>query len=351
MLSILAAILVFGFIVLFHEFGHFLLAKLNGIGVLEFSVGMGPRLISFVKGETRYSIKILPFGGSCMMMGEDGEDTDQRAFNNKSVWARISVIAAGPVFNFILAFILGTMIIACLGYDAPKLEGVLDGYPAQEAGLQAGDVITKINNKKITVYRDVSLYMYLNPGEPLDVEFRRDGVVQKTHMIPKYSQESQAYMMGIQVERERTRVTSPLEGLKYGAYEVQFCVTSTFDSLKMLVTGRLKANEAVAGPVRMVSIIGDVVEESSAYGMFDLMINLANLSMILSASLGIMNLLPIPALDGGRLVFLIVEAFRGKPIDREKEGMIHMAGMVVLMMLMVVVLFNDIWNLFKGIGS
>ena len=146
MLNIIAAVLVFGLIVLVHEFGHFLLAKLNGIGVVEFSIGMGPRLLSWQGKETRYSVKILPFGGSCMMLGEDEKDTDPSAFNNKSVWARISVVFAGPAFNFILAFLFAVIIVLNIGYQKFEISEVTEGSPAAEAGLLPGDVITRVNS-------------------------------------------------------------------------------------------------------------------------------------------------------------------------------------------------------------
>lgn len=353
MINIIAAFLVFGIIILIHEFGHFLFAKLNGIGVVEFSLGMGPRLLSVTKGETKYSLKLLPFGGSCMMLGEDENETDEKAFNNKSVWARISVIAAGPIFNFILALIFALIIVGYAGYDAPKLTGVSDGFPAQEAGMQPGDIITRMNGEKITVYRDISLYLMIHPGETLEIEYKRpvspDSQEMSTHkatIVPKYSEEYGTYMMGIQVSGQNQPAGSWLETLKYGIYEVKFCITSTIKSIGMMFGGQVKVDEAVAGPIRIVSMIGGVVEESSNYGWTSVILSLVNLSMILSASLGIMNLLPIPALDGGRLVFLLIEAIRGKPIDREKEGMVHMAGMVLLMLLMVFVLYNDIRSLF-----
>ena len=150
MLNILAAVLLFGFIVLVHEFGHFLLAKCSGIGVVEFSVGMGPRIFSVEKGETRYSIKALPLGGSCMMVGEDSENPDPKAFNNKPVLSRIAVIAAGPVFNFILAFLFAMLIVAQIGHDAAVLTGVMEKSPAEEAGLQAGDIIVEMSGKSFT---------------------------------------------------------------------------------------------------------------------------------------------------------------------------------------------------------
>ena len=158
-MSMAVAILVFGIIILIHEFGHFIVAKKCGIGVVEFSIGMGPRLCSFVKGETRYSVKALPFGGSCMMLGEDEDDANPKAFNNKPVWSRIAVIAAGPVFNFLLAFVLALAIVHVAGYDSAELTGVLDGFSAKEQGMQAGDVITRLNREKVRVYRDVTMYM------------------------------------------------------------------------------------------------------------------------------------------------------------------------------------------------
>lgn len=350
-MSIIVAILVFGLIILIHEFGHFIVAKKCGIGVIEFSIGMGPRLLSFEKGETRYSIKALPFGGSCMMMGEDENDSDPRAFNNKPVWSRIAVIAAGPVFNFILAFVLALIIVSYVGYDAPVLTGVIDGFPAQESGMQAGDVLTKVNGRKITIYRDLQMYLIMNPGKELDVEYKRPaadgGAAEKysTHIVPKFSEENQSYMMGIETSTYRVATTSLMETLKYSAYEVQYCIRTTIDSVGMLVRGKVGKDD-IAGPVRMVSVIDETVEETKNYGMAVTLLTLANLCLLLSANLGVMNLLPIPALDGGRLVFLLIELVRGKPIDKEKEGMVHMAGMVFLMGLMIFVLFNDITTLF-----
>lgn len=350
-MSIIVAILVFGLIILIHEFGHFIFAKKSGIGVIEFSIGMGPRLYSVVKGETRYSIKGFPFGGSCMMVGEDEDNDDPKSFNSKSVWARIAVIAAGPVFNFILAFFLAVIIVGHVGYDPPELSGVLEGYPAQEQGMQAGDVLTKVNGKKITVYRDLQMYLYMNQGKTLHVEYNRKSGDTSTlekrtaTIVPQYSQENESYMMGIEVSGYRVPVTSIGEAIKYSAYEVQFCIKNTISSLGMLVRGEVGRDD-MAGPVRIVSVIDETVEETKGYGLTVMLLTLANLCLLLSANLGVMNLLPIPALDGGRLVFLFLEAVRGKPVSPEKEGMVHMAGLVVLMGLMVFVLFNDIITLF-----
>lgn len=350
-MSIIVAILVFGLIVLIHEFGHFIVAKKCGIGVLEFSIGMGPRICSFVKGENRYSIKALPFGGSCMMLGEDENETDPKAFNNKPVWSRIAVVAAGPFFNFLLALVLGIIIVRAAGYDAPRLIDVQEGFPAQEQGMQAGDIITKLNREPVVVYRDITLYMLTHPTDTVQVEYLRpseDGqtMEKRTAVItPKYSEETGTYMLGIMVSRYYQQVEGIGETLKYGAYEVVYCMKMVVKSIGMMLRGQVGMDD-MAGPVRMVSIIDETVEETIPYGIETMVLTLMNLCMLLSANLGVMNLLPIPALDGGRLVFLLIEAVRGKPIDKEKEGMVHMAGMAVLMCLMVLVLFNDISILF-----
>lgn len=344
-INIVAALVVFGIIVLVHEFGHFLLAKKNGVTVVEFSIGMGPRLLSFDKGGTKYSLKMLPFGGSCMMLGEDEDSRDDGAFNNKHVGARISVIAAGPIFNFILAFFFALIVIANVGYDSSEIGGVMEGYPAQEAGLMGGDRITKLNDKKITIYRDISMYLYFHPGETLDVEYVRDGQKYETTIVPKLSEETNSYMMGIQMDASSQKKASFGEIFKYGAYEVKFMIEMTMKSVVKLVQGQVKADE-LSGPVGIVSMIGDTVEQSRSSGLYYVLLNLANMCILLSANLGVMNLLPLPALDGGRLVFLIYEAITGKPINREKEGLVHVIGMVCLMALMVFVLFNDIRKLF-----
>lgn len=346
MLNILAAILLFGFIVFIHELGHFLFAKLNGICVVEFSIGMGPRLISFEKGETRYSLKILPFGGSCMMLGEDEEQSDPRSFNNKPVLGRIAVIAAGPIFNFILAFLFAIVIVVNLGHDPAVLNGVMEGYPAAESGLQAGDRIVKVNDRNITANRDVSLYTLSHPGQPVTIEYERAGSGRNTTVIePQYDKERGGYMIGIEFVGNE-KVTSPLRLIYYSAYEVKYCIVSTFDSLRMMFQRQVQVDEAVAGPVRIVTMVGDTVGQSREAGVGAVFVIISYWILILSSSLGIMNLLPIPALDGGRLVFLILELLRGKPIDQQKEGMVHLAGMMLLMTLMVLVLFNDIRSLF-----
>ena len=339
-----AAVLIFGIIIMIHEFGHFLFAKLNGISVIEFSLGMGPRLYSFEKGGTRYSVKILPFGGSCMMLGEDEENSDQSAFNNKSVWARISVVAAGPIFNFLLAFLLSMVIGGLTGYQPATVMEGMDGYPAKEAGLLPGDMITEINGRNIHSKDDITLYIQTHAGKTMKVEYKRadgnGGVERRSAVIvPQYSEEDGGYLMGVRFDGVAKPVNGIGQLLVHSAYEVKYWIQYVFDAFYMMFHGEVSLND-LSGPVGIVTTIDDTVNQVIPYGRTVVILTLINFCILLSANLGVMNLLPIPALDGGRLVFLFIEAVRGKPIDKEKEGMVHMAGMMVL------VLFNDVRKLF-----
>ncbi|MBC5659134.1 RIP metalloprotease RseP [Anaerosacchariphilus sp. NSJ-68] len=342
-MKIILALLIFSLIVLFHEFGHFLLAKRGGIAVTEFSLGMGPRILSKQIGETRYSWKLLPFGGSCMMVGEDGDSDDENAFGKKSVWTRISVVAAGPIFNFILAFFLSLFIIGSIGYDAPDVVAVADGYPAAEAGIQPGDRIVQMNHTKIHVYREVSLYVQTHQGETVTVTYERDGERHAVTLEPKLS-ESGTYLLGFRGSGVRTK-GNIFQTVWYSAYEVKYWISTTLQSLGMMFRGRVSADD-ISGPVGIVNTIGNTYEASKQDGGFYVWLNMLNISILLSANLGVMNLLPIPALDGGRLVFLFLEVIRrGKRIDPEKEGMVHFVGLMLLMALMLVVMFNDFRNI------
>lgn len=342
-MKIVLAIILFSIIILFHELGHFLLAKKNGIRVNEFCLGLGPTIIGIKKGETKYSLKLFPFGGACMMEGEDEESEDARSFQKKSVWARISVVAAGPIFNFIMAFVFAFILLMCIGYDKPVVQQVMEGYPAQEAGMEAGDTIISMNGKRVHFYREVSLYTYFHPGEEIDIVFERDGKRMEATVVPEYNEESGKYLIGFQGSSPREK-GNVLETVKYSAYELKYWITTTIDSLRMLITGQVGVDQ-MSGPVGIVNTIGETYDASKTEGAFMVFVNMLNIAILLSANLGVMNLLPLPALDGGRLVFLIIEAIRRKRIDPDKEGMVHFVGFMLLMALMVFVLFNDIRNL------
>ncbi len=341
-MGIILAILVFGLIVFVHELGHFLLAKANKIRVDEFSIGMGPRLFSFVKGETRYSLKLLPIGGSCMMGEDDPEDVGEGSFNSKSVWARMSVIVAGAVFNFILALIFAIIVIGFTGYDAPVVSGVTENFPAAEAGLKAGDRIVKMNNKKINIWREISYYNMFHPGETVDIVYERDGEKNEVTVTPKQDEDGMYYLGITSSGYEKANV---LTAIQYGVYEVKFWISTTLSSLKMLVTGSVGLDQ-LSGPVGIVDVVDDTYQASKSYGALVVVMQMLSIGILISANLGVMNLLPLPALDGGRLVFLIIEAIRGKRVAPEKEGWVHGVGMILLLLLMVFVLFNDVKRLF-----
>ncbi|MBP1755455.1 MAG: hypothetical protein H6Q59_1853 [Firmicutes bacterium] len=429
-MNIIVAILILGVIVIIHELGHFLLAKRNGITVTEFSVGMGPRIASFVRKGTRYSLKLLPFGGSCMMLGEDETVDDEGAFNKKGVWARFSVIVAGAVFNFILAFVLALIVLGDVGVDKPYIEKVNVDSPAEKAGLQKGDVIKEINGSAIHFSRDIQYYFYFNKltDQPLDVTVLRDGKEVKFSVAPVYRDlyqlgcsytstnptavleaVAEGYPLaeaGVQVgdvivningvavnkaqdlanylddnpltdspvtltyvrDGKETEVTikpllvqsgyslgwnynqyrekvNALQVIKYSFYELKLNIVNTIKSLTHLIMGKVSMKE-VSGPVGIVNVVGDIVSESEDYGIHATLLSLAQFSILLSANLGVMNLLPLPALDGGRIVFILIEAIRRKPVPKEKEAIVHLVGMALLMLLMVFVMYNDIRNLF-----
>lgn len=427
LLNILVAIIIFSVIVVFHELGHFLLAKKNGIEVTEFSLGMGPRLLSTVKGNTRYSLKLFPIGGSCMMVGEDGEEDGPGSFGHASVWGRISVVVAGPIFNFILAFVFALVITSVMGYDPPKVLSVEENSPAEEAGLQVGDIITSFQGKHISIGRDISLYeslygmqqdqikmtvkrdgkkidlnfkaasekkymlgfSYVPDGEPEITEVFVDGAMMKAGVLAgdvitavdgtkvSTGEELQTYLgehplgenaVTITVSRDgkekeftvqptvRTQVstgfvynlyrekTNFFGVLKYSAVEVRYWISSTIDSLGLLIKGTFRVND-LSGPVGIVDAIGSSVEEAKSEGTVVMWMQMFYWAILLSANLGVMNLLPLPALDGGRLVFLLIEAVTKKKVNPNIEGMIHFAGFVLLMALMVFVFMNDIKRL------
>jgi len=340
-LSTILALVIFSALVIVHELGHFLLAKYNGITVTEFSVGMGPRLLSHVWGGTRYSLKLLPFGGSCMMVGEEEESDEEGSFGSKSVWARIAVVAAGPVFNFLFALILSVIIVSNLGYD-DTIVNVSPGYPAAEAGMMDGDEIIKMGGSRVYLYREVSLYNSIHQGTPAEVTYRRDGQTYTAYLEP-VKDESGYYRFGF-VKESAYQKGNALQVLKYSVIELRYWLKATVESLGMLVRGAVSLDD-MSGPVGIVSAIGDTYEANRADGWYYVTLSMVMFSIMLSVNLGVMNLLPIPALDGGRLVFLIIEVIRGKAVPQEKESMVHFMGFVLLMGLMIFILFNDIQKL------
>lgn len=344
-MSIVIAIIMFSLIILFHELGHFLLAKRAGICVNEFSLGLGPKLFGIQVGETTYCLKLLPFGGSCSMEGEDEASESVRAFNNKSVWARLSVVAAGPIFNFIMAFLLAIVVIAIAGYDEAKVFGVMEDYPAEAAGLQEGDKIIRLNKERVYLNREVSLFLSLHAGETFDLTYERDGARHTVEIQPKYDEETKRYYAGLTGLSVREKGNF-LQVMKYSALELRYWIKTTYKSLGMLLKRQVKVSD-LSGPVGIVDVIGDTYNESKSDGGLYVFLNMLNMAILLSANLGVMNLLPIPALDGGRIVFMLVEVITKKRVPERVEGMVHFAGLMLLLLLMVFVMYNDIMRIIR----
>ena len=356
----LAAVVVLGGIILFHEFGHYLLARLNGVAVVEFSVGFGPRILSWVSKKTgiRYSLKLLPLGGSCAMLGEFGEDEDEKeeipdvkgvSFFDRGPLAKMAVIAAGPVFNFILAFVFSLVILSWAGIDPAVIAGTSEGMPAEAAGLKEGDVITKLDGRKIHLSREISMYLMTAGQDPVQVEYRRYDETSSSwtteHTVIQPEFKDGRYYLGVLLQGHRDAPESLVQVLQYSVYEVRYWILTVIDSLKMIVGGKVTTND-IAGPVRIVTIIDQTVEENTQYGFVTVVMNLLNLMVMFSANLGVMNLLPFPALDGGRLVFLLWELVTGHPVSQRIEGAVNMTGMALLMTFMVFVVWNDLRILF-----
>lgn len=351
MATLILFIVIFGVVVVSHEFGHFLLAKANGIHVVEFSVGMGPNIFSFQKGNTKYSLKLFPIGGACMFEGEDGLETkegevSEGSFLNASVWGRISTIIAGPVFNLVLAFLIALIYVQMTTIWLPVLSGTAEGGAAAEAGIQAGDRIVSLDGEKTYLYEEVLLYMQLYSGGDVEVEYERDGQRYQTVLTPRYSEDYGKYMLGIEVRPPAETDKSGLNGFKYAWYEMRYVVKTTYKSLGMLLRGQVTRQD-VAGPVGIaVNVVGATYEQSKQYGWRSVLESMMYITLLLSVNLGILNLLPVPALDGGRLVFLLIEVVRGKPVPPNKEGMVHFIGLMFFMVLMVFLFFNDLSNIF-----
>ena len=375
--TIILFLIIFGMVVISHELGHFLIGRRNGIRVIEFAVGMGPTLFSYTKNGVKYSLKLLPIGGACMFDGEDGimaqederEEGDIRrkammeaeaplpgdafgaeaeaqgiAFMEASVWKRIATVFAGPFFNFILAFVVAVVLTAFAGADLPVIGGIAEDSAAQEAGLMAGDVITKINHEKIHFYREIMVISAMNNGEQLDIHYTRDGQDGVTTVTPLYDADAGRYYIGITGAGEYLDC-NPLQVFQYGFYEVEYYAKTTYKSLGMLIGGRVSKDD-VSGPVGIAQFVGESYDEAEEnYGTSSAILTMCEIVVLLSVNLGILNLLPLPALDGGRLLFMFVEVIRGKPVSPEKEGMVHFAGLVVFMVLMVFIMYNDIMKI------
>ncbi len=348
-LLIIIGVLLFGFVVFFHELGHFLMAKLSGIRVNEFAVGMGPKLFGFQWGETQYALRLFPIGGFCAMEGEDEESSDERAFGNKPVWRRFLVVVAGGVFNIILGFILMILVLAPQEtFATTTFSKFTENSATEVAGARAGDRIVEINGYAVYTDRDLSFAMALADPKAVHMTVERGGVRVELNEFAMRTQVledgSEAPTLDFYVMPEPRSFSGVLRRAATDTFSMARMVV---ESLKGLLTGRFGLNE-IAGPVGTAQAISQAAGAGLSQGFDQAVSNIVFMMIMITVNLGIINLLPLPALDGGRLLFLIWEGVTRRPVPAKYEGYVHAAGFMLLIGLMVLITFHDIWRIVTG---
>lgn len=341
---IAVAVLFFGLIIAIHELGHFLSAKLFKVKVNEFSLGMGPAIFKKKKGDTQYSLRCLPIGGYVSMEGEDEESEDENAFCKKKWWKKLIIVAAGAIMNLVLGLIFVT-ILTCMDdlIGTTQIHSFYENATSAQYGLEAGDEIKEINGTSIFSSRDISYCLQRDDDGIYDFVVDRNGekiTVEGVQFERKTDEDGNTTIINdfIIVGVEKTPINVISTAFKDTVSIARLVWLTLFD----LVTGHYGIND-LSGPVGTVSIIADVTSQAVTSGAnFDAIVYIMALITI---NVGVFNLLPVPALDGGRLFFILIEAIRKKPIPAKYEGYIHAAGLVLLLLLMVVITFNDIKNL------
>ncbi len=342
MLTAVWTVLIFCAIIFIHELGHFTAAKAVGVTVHEFSIGMGPKLFSFGKKETAYSVRLLPLGGFVRLEGEDDDSDSEGALCNKKPWQKFVVLFAGGFMNFVLGFAI-FIFIAANSYLTSNIIGtVTDGYSMKEAGFLPGDKIVAMQSDKkahkISSYNDIMLFNITNSADKANITVVRNGEKITKQAVLK-ADESGRKIFGF---TPKILPNTPLNVIKAAYDNSVYMVKTVALSLWWLVTGKVSVTQ-VSGPVGIVTEINSAVSES---GGFEGLIRALSLAGLISINLGVMNLLPLPALDGGRIVFVIAEKIIGHRVNPEKEGLVHFIGFALLMAFMIFVTFSDIRKLF-----
>lgn len=331
-LGIISFIFVFSLIVFFHEFGHFIVGKATNVYVKKFALGMGPKLFSRQGAETEYSIRAFPIGGFCEFEGENEASDNPRSLMSKKPWERFLIFVAGPFMNFVLAVILLTIVMFTIGAPTNSVGYMDETMPGFMSGLQVDDKIVSIDGVETPTWNSVVENINKAEGASLDFSIVRNDEQFILEITPAFVEEEGRYMVGIGPAYEKSMAFS----LKSGFNETVNMTSSIFRFFGSLFRGETTEG-TVVGPVGMVGIVSDAADTG--------FLNLLYIAAYISINLGIVNLLPFPALDGGRIVFVIIEMFKGSPLNTERENSFHMVGFVILMGLMVFMLFRDIINL------
>lgn len=330
-LNILVVILAFSILIIIHELGHFALAKFNGVKVEEFAIGMGPKVFGIQGKETLYSIRAVPIGGYVKMLGEEEESLDERAFTNKSPLRRLSIVAAGPIMNLLLAIVLFSFVSYLKGFLVPIVSDVIPQSPAMKAGIKSGDKITKVNNHSISTWEDFVTQINIAKGNTINITLIRNSEEKSFKIKPVKNNKDNSYMVGIY----STAVEKPsiYQSISYGFKETISTIKQTFQSIGMIFTGKASKND-VGGPVTIIRVTWAVSKAG--------LINLIVFCAFISIQLGIFNLLPFPALDGFWIFVSIYQLITRKEIDKDKIGLINTIGFALLLLLMILVTIKDV---------
>ena len=350
-LLIIIAVLLFGFIIFIHEFGHFIMAKLSKIRVNEFAIGMGPTIVKFQKGETKYALRLFPIGGYCAMEGEDEESDDEAAFGNKPVWKRILVVVMGAVMNIILGIALMMILLGQQnGFASTTIADFADNASSQATGLQVGDQITSINGYAIWSSPDMSFALATDKDAVVDMDVIRNGQKITLNDVTFDTVENENGTHSTVIDFIVVGIPKTFGSLITESFnQTVSMVRMVWASLAGLITGQFGFGD-LSGPVGVATAITQVASEGLKTNFLAAVNNIIYIMVVITVNLGVVNLLPLPALDGGRLVFLIIEGIRRKPVPAKYEGWIHAAGFVLLILLMVVVTFSDVMRLITGHG-
>ena len=349
MKTAILAIFLFLVMIFPHELGHFIAAKKLNVQVNEFAFGMGPVIWKKQRGETLHSIRLFPIGGFCAMEGEDGsEDDDEeedpdtgevrpkeynpRAFNNKKPWQKIIILAAGSFMNVVCAFLIMTILVTSLGFSTTVIGDITPDSPAYEAGVQVGDKVLYVNDTKISVWNDLGPAVQESKGENISLKVERAGEELELRLTPVYEEETERYIIGTYCKVSH----DPIKGIKAGFVGTGRLFGVMFQSLKLIITGQASVDD-ISGPVGIVQMVGETSREGVwSYGF---------LMALICVNLAVINMLPLPALDGGRILVVLFSWITGRAVSPKVEGIIHAVGLVLLLILAVFVTFNDIGRL------